>query len=425
MKVLVVGKGGREHAIACALKKSEKISKLYCAPGNGGTEQIATNVNISELNNEEMVEFILKENINFVIVTPDNPLANGMVDAIEGFAKVPCFGPSKEAAKIESSKIFAKKLMTENNIPTAKYEAFESYDKAMEYLKIENKYPTVIKADGLALGKGVTIAQNFEQASEAVYDILKNNKFGKNNKKILIEEYLEGVEASVLCFCDGNTIKPMISCMDHKRIFDGDKGPNTGGMGAIAPNPAYTEEIAKICENEIYKKTVEAMKKRKTPFSGCLYVGLMLTKNGPKVVEYNCRFGDPETQAILPLLKTDLFSIMMAIKNKELEKINIEFEEKCCTNIMLASKGYPEKYEKGFEITFNKQNEYEYIYSSGTTLKNNKLITNGGRVLSVSCIANTMKESIEKAYEAVKSIQFENMYYRKDIGKKALEILNL
>ncbi len=422
MKVLVVGKGGREHAIACALKKSEKISKLYCAPGNGGTEQIATNVNICELDNEKMVEFILKEKINFVVVTPDNPLANGMVDAIEKVG-VPCFGPSKEAAKIESSKIFAKELMSENNIPTAKYEVFENYEKAIEYLKLENKYPTVIKADGLALGKGVTVAQNFEQASEAAYNILEKNKFGQNNKKILIEEYLEGIEASVLCFCDGNTIKPMISCMDHKRIFDGDKGPNTGGMGAVAPNPAYTEEIAKICENKIYRKTIEAMKKRKTPFSGCLYIGLMLTKIGPKVVEYNCRFGDPETQAILPLLKTDLFSIMMAIKNKELEKINIEFEKKCCTSLILASKGYPEEYEKGFEITFKSQNEDAHIYSNGTILKNSKLITNGGRVLCVSCTANTLKESIEKAYKAAENIQFSNMYYRKDIGKKALEIL--
>ncbi len=423
MKVLVIGKGAREDAILTSLKKSKKITELYCLPGNGNTKTKATNVAISEMDNENIVKFCKEQKIDFVVVTPDNPLGNGLVDALTT-EKIKSFGPFKKAARIESSKIFAKNLMKKYNIPTAKYETFEDFTKAVEFLKDHNKYPIVIKADGLAFGKGVIIANNFEEAKNTVYDMIENNKFNDSGKRIVIEEFLEGVEVSVLTFTDGKTIVPMISALDHKRAFDFDEGPNTGGMGVIAPNPAYTKEIAKICSEKIFIPTIRAMEKEKSPFKGCLYFGLMITKEGPKVIEYNCRFGDPETQAILPLLKTDLFSIMEAVNEERLDKINIEFSNKSSACVVLASKGYPEKYETGFSISFESSfDENTFIFHSGTILKDNEFITNGGRVISVTCIGDNIETAIAKAYETIEKIHFKNIYFRKDIGKKALKSL--
>lgn len=423
MKVLVIGKGAREHAILKYLKKSPKIEKLFCLPGNGGTEKEAVNVPISELDNEKILEFAKKENINFVVVTPDNPLANGLVDCLEK-ENIPCFGPTKKAAQIEASKVFAKNLMKKYNIPTAKYESFKEPEKALTFLKENEKYPIVLKADGLAFGKGVIIANSFKEAEKAVQNLMINNKFNNGSNKIVIEEFLEGVEVSMLTITDGKTIKPLISSQDHKRAYENDEGPNTGGMGVIAPNPYYTKEIAKICEEKIFIPTIKAMQKEGCPFKGCLYFGLMLTKDGPKVIEYNCRFGDPETQAILPLLKTDLFSILKASQEEKLEEISIEFSNNCCCCVVLASKGYPEQFETGFEINFNNLEENTIIFHAGTSLKNNKLTTSGGRVICVCKIAENFKSSIAKTYEEVEKIDFKNKYYRKDIGKKALILEN-
>ncbi len=420
MKVLVIGKGGREDAILTFLQKSKEIEKLYCLPGNANTQKKAENANISEMDNEKIVEFVKKEKIDYVVVTPDNPLSNGLVDDIEKIG-VSCFGPNKKAAEIESSKIFAKNLMKKYNIKTADFEVFDNCEKALEYVNSLEKFPTVIKADGLAFGKGVIIANNKEEAKEAIIDMMQNEKFNESGKKIVIEEFLEGVEVSLLTFTDGKTIKPMVSSMDHKRALENDKGPNTGGMGVIAPNPFYTKEIAKICEEEILKPTINAMQKEGRPFKGCLYFGLMITKNGPYVIEYNCRFGDPETQAVLPLLKTDLFKIMKATSEGNLENLEIEFEEKSCACVVLTSKGYPEKYETGFEIRFNQEEEENvFIFHSGTKIENEKILTNGGRVIACSCVKDTLKEAIEKAYEVAEKIEFKNKFYRKDIGKKAL-----
>lgn len=425
MKVLVIGKGGREDAILTFLKKSKEIKKLYCLPGNANTKNKAENVNISEMDNEKIVEFVKKEKINYVVVTPDNPLSNGLVDDIEKIG-VSCFGPNKKAAKIESSKIFAKNLMKKYNIKTADFEVFYNFEKALKYAENLEKFPIVIKADGLAFGKGVIIANNKEKAKETIIDMMQNEKFKESGKNIVIEEYLQGVEVSLLTFTDGKTIKPMVSSMDHKRALENDKGLNTGGMGVIAPNPFYTKEIAKICEEEILKPTIDAMQEEGSPFKGCLYFGLMITKNGPYVIEYNCRFGDPETQAVLPLLKTDLFKIMKATSEGNLKDLEIEFEKKNCACIILTSKGYPEKYETGFEISFNqKEEENVFIFHSGTKLKNNKVLTDGGRVIACSCVANTLENAIKKAYEVAEKIEFKNKFYRKDIGKKALDFLIL
>ncbi len=417
MKVAVIGKGGREHAILSSLKKSTKISKLFCIPGNGGTEKIATNVPISEMDNNGIVEFVKTEKINFVVVTPDNPLANGLVDDLEKNG-VSCFGPNKKAAQIESSKVFAKNLMKKYKIPTADYLVFDDKEKAISHLKEQNKYPTVIKADGLFYGKGVFIAKDFKAAKEAVEKIMEHETLKDSGRKIVIEEFLTGTEISVLTLTDGKTIKPLISALDHKRAFENNQGPNTGGMGAIAPNPAYTKEIAKICEKEIFNPTIEAMKKENAMFKGCLYFGLMITKTGPKVIEYNCRFGDPETQAILPLLKTDLFSLMKAVNDQNLSDFNLDFSDEFSACVVLASKGYPEKFKTGFEIEFNnKPDDKTFIFHSGTILKNGKFLTNSGRVLSICCLATSLKKAIEKTYVVAKLINFENMFYRKDIGK--------
>ena len=417
MKILVIGSGGREHAIIKKIKQNKNVSKIYAIPGNGGIERDAICINIKATDINAIKDFAKKNNIDYAIVTPDDPLVAGLVDALEEI-KIPCFGPNKNAAIIEGSKVFAKNLMKKYKIPTAKYETFESYDKAIEYLKTA-PMPTVIKADGLALGKGVIIAETKEKAFDTVKNIMKDKAFGKSGDRIVIEEFLEGVEVSILSFTDGKTIIPMISSMDHKRIGDGDTGLNTGGMGTIAPNPYYTKEIAKECFEKIFIPTISAMNKEGRTFKGCLYFGLMITKDGAKVIEYNCRFGDPETQVILPLLKSDLLDIMIATTNGNLDKIKVEFENKSAACIIMASEGYPLEYKKGFAINIPKD-IIERVYFAGVKKENEKLLTNGGRVLGITNIADTLEKAIKLSYEDAKQISFEGAYYRKDIGEKAL-----
>lgn len=417
MKILVIGSGGREHAIIKKIKQNKNVSKIYAIPGNGGIERDAICINIKATDINAIKDFAKKNNIDYAIVTPDDPLVAGLVDALEEI-KIPCFGPNKNAAIIEGSKVFAKNLMKKYKIPTAKYETFESYDKAIEYLKTA-PMPTVIKADGLALGKGVIIAETKEKAFDTVKNIMKDKAFGKSGDRIVIEEFLEGVEVSILSFTDGKTIIPMISSMDHKRIGDKDTGLNTGGMGTIAPNPYYTKEIAKECFDKIFIPTILAMNKESRTFKGCLYFGLMITKDGAKVIEYNCRFGDPETQVILPLLKSDLLDIMIATTNGNLDKVKVEFENKSAACIIMASEGYPLEYKKGFAINIPKD-IIERVYFAGVKKENEKLLTNGGRVLGITNIADTLDKAIKLSYEDAKQISFEGAYYRKDIGEKAL-----
>lgn len=417
MKILVIGSGGREHAIIKKIKQNKNVSEIYAIPGNGGIERDAICINIKATDINAIKDFAKKNNIDYAIVTPDDPLVAGLVDALEEI-KIPCFGPNKNAAIIEGSKVFAKNLMKKYKIPTAKYETFESYDKAIEYLKTA-PMPTVIKADGLALGKGVIIAETKEKAFDTVKNIMKDKAFGKSGDRIVIEEFLEGVEVSILSFTDGKTIIPMISSMDHKRIGDGDTGLNTGGMGTIAPNPYYTKEIAKECFEKIFIPTISAMNKEGRTFKGCLYFGLMITKDGAKVIEYNCRFGDPETQVILPLLKSDLLDIMIATTNGNLDKVKVEFENKSAACIIMASEGYPLEYKKGFAINIPKD-IIERVYFAGVKKENEKLLTNGGRVLGITNIADTLEKAIKLSYEDAKQISFEGAYYRKDIGEKAL-----
>ena len=417
MKILVIGNGGREHAIIKKIKQNKNVSEIYAISGNGGIERDAICINIKPTDINAIKDFAKKTNIDYAIVTPDNPLVLGLVDALENI-KIPCFGPNKNAAIIEGSKVFAKNLMKKYKIPTAEYKTFESYDKAIEYLKTATM-PTVIKADGLALGKGVIIADTKEKAFNSVKNIMKDKAFGKSGDKIVIEEFLEGVEVSILSFTDGKTIIPMISSMDHKRIGDKDTGLNTGGMGTIAPNPYYTEEIAKECFDKIFIPTISAMNKEGRTFKGCLYFGLMLTKNGPKVVEYNCRFGDPETQVVLPLLKSDLLDIMIATTEGNLDKVKIEFENKSASCIIMASEGYPLEYKKGFAINIP-EDIIERVYFAGVKSENGKLLTDGGRVLGVSNVADTLEEAIKCSYNDISRISFEGAYYRKDIGEKAL-----
>lgn len=417
MKILVIGSGGREHAIIKKIKQNKNVSKIYAIPGNGGIERDAICINIKATDINAIKHFAKKNNIDYAIVTPDDPLVAGLVDALEEI-KIPCFGPNKNAAIIEGSKVFAKNLMKKYKIPTAKYETFESYDKAIEYLKTA-PMPTVIKADGLALGKGVIIAETKEKAFDTVKNIMKDKAFGKSGDRIVIEEFLEGVEVSILSFTDGKTIIPMISSMDHKRIGDKDTGLNTGGMGTIAPNPYYTKEIAKECFDKIFIPTISAMNKEGRTFKGCLYFGLMITKDGAKVIEYNCRFGDPETQVILPLLKSDLLDIMIATTNGNLDKVKVEFENKSAVCIIMASEGYPLEYKKGFAINIPKD-IIERVYFAGVKKENEKLLTNGGRVLGITNIADTLDKAIKLSYEDAKQISFEGAYYRKDIGEKAL-----
>lgn len=417
MKILVIGSGGREHAIIKKIKQNKNVSEIYAIPGNGGIERDAICIDIKATDINAIKDFAKKNNIDYAIVTPDDPLVAGLVDALEEI-KIPCFGPNKNAAIIEGSKVFAKNLMKKYKIPTAKYETFESYDKAIEYLKTA-PMPTVIKADGLALGKGVIIAETKEKAFDTVKNIMKDKAFGKSGDRIVIEEFLEGVEVSILSFTDGKTIIPMISSMDHKRIGDKDTGLNTGGMGTIAPNPYYTKEIAKECFDKIFIPTISAMNKEGRTFKGCLYFGLMITKYGAKVIEYNCRFGDPETQVILPLLKSDLLDIMIATTNGNLDKVKVEFENKSAACIIMASEGYPLEYKKGFAINIPKD-IIERVYFAGVKKENEKLLTNGGRVLGITNIADTLDKAIKLSYEDAKQISFEGAYYRKDIGEKAL-----
>lgn len=425
MKILTVGGGGREHAIITALSRSPKVDTLYCAPGNGGISTLAECFPVKATDIEGIVELAKKLQPDYVFVAPDDPLVMGMVDALnkEGFKT---FGPKANAAILEGSKVFSKALMKKYGIPTAEYETFTDAEKAISYIKEKNSYPAVIKCDGLALGKGVIIAENYEQAENAVKSMLLEGKFGKSGSEIVVEEYLTGPEVTVLAFTDGKTVKPMISSMDHKRAYDNDKGLNTGGMGTMAPNPLYTPEKQAECMEKIFLPTIKAMEKEGRPFKGCLYFGLMLTPKGAKVIEYNCRFGDPETQVVLPLLETDLADIMEAVWEEKLSDLDIKWSSKSCACVVMASGGYPEKYETGKEISgLNEKGQCSgeaeaYVYHAGTKLAEGKFFTAGGRVLGVTATAENLQGALDKAYNAVKSISFEKAHYRTDIGKKAL-----
>ena len=424
MKVLVVGSGGREHAVVKKLAENPEIERIYCAPGNGGISVQATPVDIKATDVEGMVAFAKKEGIDFAVVTPDDPLVLGMADAMEE-AGVPAFGPSKKAAQIEGSKVFAKNLMKKYGIPTAKYKVFDDPGKVVEYIERENCFPAVIKADGLALGKGVVIAKNLEEAKEAVHSIMEDKIFGKSGNQVVVEEFLTGKEVSVLAFTDSHTVSPMVSSMDHKRAYDNDEGPNTGGMGTIAPSPYYTADVAKRCMEEIFLPTVEAMKKEGCPFKGCLYFGLILTEQGPKVIEYNCRFGDPETQVVLPLLKTDLFTIMRAVRDEHLSELDIQWSTGAAACVVLASGGYPKKYETGFPIEGLDEDGGHpgvIVYHAGTKKQDGKFLTNGGRVLGVTAVAPTLREAVVKAYAAAGPVNFEKMHFRTDIGYHILDV---
>ena len=423
MKVFVVGGGGREHAIIRALKRSPKVDRLFAAPGNGGISKMAVCFPTKATDIEGILADVRQTKPDFVFVAPDDPLVMGLVDRLneEGFKT---FGPRANAALIEGSKVFSKSLMKRYGIPTADYETFNDPDRAIAYIKEKDSYPTVIKCDGLALGKGVIIAEDFEQAEEAVKSMMVEGKFGKSGSEIVVEEYLTGPEVTVLAFTDGKTVKPMVSSMDHKRAYDDDMGLNTGGMGTIAPNPLYTEEKQQECMEKIFIPTIKAMRAEGRPFKGCIYFGLMLTPNGAKVIEYNCRFGDPEAQVVLPLLETDLVDIMEAIWEEKLDKLDVKWSDKACACVVMASGGYPEKYETGFEVEgldASGQTEGDaYVYHAGTRAENGKFNTIGGRVLGVAATADTLQEALDKAYKAVDTISFEGAHYRKDIGKKAL-----
>ena len=417
MKILVVGGGGREHAIIKKIKENKDVTEIFALPGNGGIAADATCVNIKATDIDGIVKFASENAVDYAIVAPDDPLVLGCVDALEAKG-IPCFGPEARAAIIEGSKAFSKNLMKKYNIPTAAFEIFSDLDRALEYLKTA-PIPTVIKADGLALGKGVIICQTREEAIEAVREMMAEGKFGDSGKTVVIEEFLEGPEVSVLAFTDGKCVVPMISSMDHKRVGDGDTGLNTGGMGTIAPNPYYTAEIAERCMKEIFLPTVGAMVEEGRTFKGCLYFGLMITKNGPKVIEYNCRFGDPETQVVLPLLESDLLTVMKAVTEEKLSSTPVKFASKSACCVIMASGGYPESYPKGFEITIPEEIQ-DKVYVAGAELRDGKVVTSGGRVLGAVEIADTLKEAVDGAYALVDKISFENAYYRHDIGQRAL-----
>lgn len=421
MKILVVGGGGREHAIITKIKENPDVSEIFAIPGNGGISYDAECIDSVDVKDiKGIAEFAKQKEIDFAVVAPDDPLVLGCVDALEAEG-IPCFGPDKKAAIIEGSKIFSKNLMKKYGIPTAEYAVFDNENDAVKYLETA-PVPTVVKADGLALGKGVIIAETREQAIDAVHSMMSEKVFGESGARVVIEEFLEGPEVSVLSFTDGKTLVPMVSSQDHKRALDGDRGLNTGGMGTVAPNPYYTEDVARECMDKIFIPTMNAMNNEGRTFKGCLYFGLMLTENGPKVIEYNCRFGDPETQVVLPLLKSDLLEIFMAVRYERLEKCKVEFYDKSACCVVMASEGYPQSYEKGYEITF--ENGRENIFVAGAKLRDGKLLTNGGRVLGVTRTGDTLKEAIDNAYEAVKTVKFENAYYRKDIGQRALAALD-
>ena len=419
MNILVVGGGGREHAIIKKIKENKNVKKIYALPGNGGIAQDAECYPIKATDIEGIVKFASENAIDFAVVAPDDPLVLGCVDRLEALG-IPCFGPRANAAIIEGSKVFSKNLMKKYGIPTADSETFEDYESAINYLRGVD-YPTVIKADGLALGKGVIIAQSFEEAEAAVKEIMCDKVFGASGSRILVEEFLTGPEVSVLSFTDSKTVVPMVSSMDHKRAGDGDTGLNTGGMGTIAPNPYYTDEVAAECMEKIFLPTVNAMNAEGRPFKGCLYFGLMLTPKGPKVIEYNCRFGDPETQVVLPLLESDLLDIMQAVSSEKLSECEVRFSDGAACCVVMASEGYPKSYKTGYEITVGDVAENEKVYIAGARLEDGKVLTAGGRVLGAVATAPCLECAVKQAYGLVDKIHFENAYYRRDIGKRALE----
>lgn len=422
MKVLVVGGGGREHALVRKIKESKKVDEIFCTPGNGGISYDAKCFDVAATDIDGVVNLAKEIKADLVVVAPDDPLVAGMVDALNE-AGFKTFGPRANAAIIEGSKVFSKELMQKYNIPTAEYKVFDNAEEAIDYIKERNEFPTVIKADGLALGKGVIIPENLDDAIAGVKEIMEDKIFGASGNNIVVEEFLTGPEVSVLAFTDGKCVKPMVSSMDHKRALDGDKGLNTGGMGTVSPNPYYTQEVAKECMDEIFIPTINAMNNEGRTFKGCLYFGLMITPKGPKVIEYNCRFGDPETQVVLPRLKTDIVDIFEAIDNETLSDLDVEWSDDACACVIMASGGYPKSYPKGIEITglSNGQLDGVTVYHAGTKLQDNKLVTSGGRVLGVTALGDTLENALKKSYDAVEKIHFEGAHYRRDIGKRALE----
>ena len=417
MKVLVVGSGGREHAICWKLKQSPRVTELYCAPGNGGIAQVAQCVPVTATDVDGMVQWAKEHQMDFVMVAPDDPLALGMVDALEA-AGIPAFGPRKNAAIIEASKIFSKNLMEKYHIPTAKYCTFTDMEEALSYVRAEGA-PIVVKADGLALGKGVVVAQTLEEAEEAVRSMMADKKFGESGTKVVIEECMTGPEVTVLAFADGEHLSPMPSSQDHKRAYDGNQGPNTGGMGAISPSPNYTPAVAKRCMEEIFLPTMEALKAEGRPFSGVLYFGLMLTPHGPIVVEYNARFGDPECQAVLSLLDSDLMEILLACREGRLDHMDIHWKDGAACCLVLASGGYPMSYQKGYPISgLEEAGKTALVFHAGTKItEDGQMVTNGGRVLGVTATGKTLTEAIDNAYESAKPISFTDMHFRTDIGR--------
>ena len=424
MRVLVVGSGGREHALVRKIKESKRVDYIACCPGNGGISYDAECFDVSATDIDGVVKLAKEIKADFVVVAPDDPLVMGMVDALnaEGFAT---FGPRANAAIIEGSKVFSKELMKKYNIPTAKYNVFDKAEDVINYIKAENEFPTVIKADGLALGKGVIIPETLDEAVAGVKEIMEDKIFGDSGNNVVVEEFLTGPEVSVLAFTDGKCVKPMVTSMDHKRALDGDKGLNTGGMGTVSPNPYYTDEIAEECMNTIFLPTIEAMNKEGRTFKGCLYFGLMLTPKGPKVIEYNCRFGDPETQVVLPRLKTDIMDIFEAINNETLSDLDIEWDGRACTCVIMASGGYPKSYPKGIEINGLTDGQLDgvTVYHAGTKRDGDKLVTSGGRVLGVTALGASIEDALAKSYAGVEKIKFDGAHYRKDIGQKALNAL--
>ena len=418
MDILVIGGGGREHAIVRKLKESPRTGKLYCAPGNGGIAKDAECVAIGAMDIPAVVAFAKEKKIDLVFVAPDDPLAAGMVDALEKEG-IPAFGPRANAAVIEASKVFSKDLMKRYHIPTAQYEVFSEPAEAIAWIEKNNRFPIVVKADGLALGKGVLICPDFEAAKAAVKEIMEDKVFGASGSRVVVEEFLTGPEVSVLAFTDGHCVKPMVSSKDHKRALDNDEGLNTGGMGTISPNPYYTDAIAKECMETIFLPTIEAMNKEGRPFKGCLYFGLMITPDGPKVIEYNARFGDPETEVVLPRLKTDFVDIVMAVVEERLSDLTIAWSDEACACVVMASGGYPGHYEKGIAIEGldeNGQVDGAVVYHAGTALRDGKFVTNGGRVLGVTALGDTLPQALEKAYAAVGKIHWDGVHYRHDIG---------
>ena len=419
MDILVVGGGGREHAIIRKLKESPRCGKLYCAPGNGGIAKDAQCCDVAATDISGMVALAKELKVDMVFVAPDDPLVAGMADAMEE-AGIPAFGPFANAAILEGSKVFSKQLMKKYGIPTAGYEVFDKPEEARDYIRKQDRYPAVVKADGLALGKGVILCADYEEAKKAIKEIMEDRVFGTSGSRVVVEEFLTGPEVSVLAFTDGSTVRPMVSAKDHKRAFDGDLGPNTGGMGTISPNPYYTEENAAYCMEHIFQPTVDAMRQEGRSFKGCLFFGLMLTPDGPKVIEYNCRFGDPETQVVLPRLKTDLIDIICAVREERLAELLIEWAEEACACVVMASGGYPAAYRKGPEsrgLNGDGQRKDAAVYHAGTALKDGRFYTNGGRVLGVTAMAPTLNEALDKAYAAVDHIEFKDAHYRRDIGK--------